>query len=64
MTKEELLEALEDEQFANRLVHALLGQCTLVCNTRNGMSGRPEYTEIEIKAPDGKTILSDSIHFD
>jgi len=60
MNKKELLEAIEkDKEFANQLIHALLGQCTLVCDVRNNMMGGADYVTIGLKAPDGKIITED-----
>jgi len=64
MTKEELIQAMEDDEFANEFAHALLGRCNLVCNARNSIRGRTEYVDIQIKAPDGKVILSDTIYME
>lgn len=61
MTKEELLKAIyNDSEFANQLAHALLSQCTLVCNTRNDRITGNTLIGIELTGSNRKIILEDT----
>jgi hypothetical protein len=59
MTKAEFLEALEDNEFAEKVVTALLSRCLLACRARYDMDGKAESVEIAVLC-DEKELLSDT----
>lgn len=59
MTKAEFLEALEDGEFAEKVIEALFRRCSLVCKARYDLDGKAESVEVSVLCGE-KEAMSDT----